>query len=168
MNTMPIKAAVQRFTQLRERLKQDYPDIDDETLADTLEGISDLPEQLQAVIRSALEDESLAEALKLRLTDIRTRINRFEERSERKRALAASVMRDAGLPRLIAPDFTASVRPVAPGLVVSNETLIPPDYWVPQPPKLNRQELISILKSGTPVPGAGLSNGGSTLSVRVR
>ena len=67
-----------------------------------------------------------------------------------------------------APDFTASVRPVAPGLVVSNETLIPPDYWVPQPPKLNRQELISILKSGTTVPGAGLSNGGSTLSVRVR
>ena len=168
MNTMPIKAAVQRFTQLRERLKQDYPDIDDETLGDTLEGISDLPEQLQAVIRSALDDESLVEALKLRLADMRARVSRLEERSERKRSLAASVMRDAGLPRLTAPDFTASVRPVAPGLVVSNETLIPPDYWVPQPPKLNRQELISILKSGTSVPGAGLSNGGSTLSVRSR
>ena len=168
MNTMPIKAAVQRYTQLRERLKQDYPDIDDETLGDTLEGISDLPEQLQAVIRSALDDESLVEALKLRLADMRARVGRLEERSERKRALAAGVMRDAGLPRLIAPDFTASVRPVAPGLVVSDETLIPPDYWVPQPPKLNRQELISILKSGTTVPGAGLSNGGSTLSVRSR
>jgi hypothetical protein len=167
-NTMPIQAAVQRYGQLRERLKQDYPDLDDETLTDTLEGVTELTDQLRVLVRSALDDESLAEALKLRLSDMRARMSRLEERAERKRALAAAVMREAGLPRLMDAEFTASVRPVAPGVVVTDEALIPPPYWVPQPPRLNRQELLIALKAGTRVPGAGLSNGGSTLSVRTR
>jgi hypothetical protein len=168
MNTMPLKAEAQRFTLLKERLTRDYPDLDDETLFDTLEGASTLPEQLQVLIRSALDDESLVEALKIRMGDMRARVTRLEGRAERKRALAAEVMRETGLPRVNAPDFTASTRPVPPGLVVQDEAAIPADYWVPQPPKLNRQGLLSALKAGTAVPGAGLSNGGSTLAVRTR
>ena len=168
MSTAQIKAEAQRFSLLRERLIRDYQDIDDETLSDTLDGASDLTDQLQVLIRSALEDESLADALKIRLADMRARVSRLEGRVERKRALAAEVMREAGLPRVIAPDFTASARPVPPGLVVSDEQAIPPAYWVPQPPRLNRQELLGALKAGMAVPGATLSNGGSTLAVRTR
>jgi hypothetical protein len=168
MNTVQLKAEAQKFNLLRERLKRDYQDIDDATLSDTLEGLSDLPDQLQVLIRSALEDESLVEALKLRSADMRARIGRLEARTERKRALAAEVMREAGLPRLVAPDFTASARPSTPTLIVTDEGAIPPGFWAPQPPRLNRQELIAALKAGTAVPGAGLSNGGSTLSVRTR
>ena len=168
MNTLALKAEAQRFGVLRDRLRQDYPDIDDETLSDTLEGISTLPDQLGAVVRSALEDECLADALKARLSDMRERLARLQGRAERKRALVADVMREAGLPKLVTPEFTVSVRPVPPGLVVTDEATIPPAYWVPQPPKLNRQELIGALKAGTLVPGASLSNGGSTLAVRTR
>lgn len=168
MNTMTIKMAAQGYTQLRERLKRDYPDIDDEALGDTLEQITDLSEQLGAVVRSVLDDESLAEALKTRIADMRARLSRFETRAERKRELVGTVMRETGIPRLVDLEFTASVRPVPRGLVVSDENLIPPDYWIPQPPKLNRQELLVMLRAGTAVPGAGLSNGGSTLSVRSR
>lgn len=66
----------------------------------------------------------------------------------------------AGLPRLVTPEFTASLRPVPPGLVVTDESLIPDTYWVPQPPKLSRQEVLAALKAGTSVSGAALSNGG--------
>jgi hypothetical protein len=168
MNTLQIKAEMQRFSFIRERLQRDYPDLDDETLFDTLEGVSDLFDQLQVLIRSALDDASLVEALKIRVADMRARVSRLEGRVERKRALAAEVMREAGLPRVVAADFTASVRPVPPGLIVNEETAIPPAFWVPQPPKLNRQELLAALKAGTAVPGASLSNGGSTLAVRTR
>jgi hypothetical protein len=161
MNTMPIQIAAQSYTRLRERLKADYPDIDDDTLGDTLEGISELPEQLSAVVRSVLDDEMLAEALKLRIADMRARLGRLETRAGQKRELVGTVMRETGIPRLVDPEFTASVRPVPKGLVVSDETLIPDQYWVPQPPKLNRQDLLAV-------PGAVLSNGGSTLSVRSR
>src|SRR5690348_2615264 len=112
MSSILLKAEAQRVGFLRDKLKADYPDIDDETLCDTLEGLTDLPAQLGAVIRSALEDECLAAALKGRISDMRERLSRLQGRAERKRALAGEVMREAGLPKLVMAEFTASLRPV--------------------------------------------------------
>ena len=63
------------------------PDLDAETLADTLEGITDLREMLAELIRSALEDEALAEGLSTRLNDMKARFERLEtlERSDERR-----------------------------------------------------------------------------------
>ncbi len=41
---------------LREQLRNEFPDIDEETLADTLEGLTNLNEMLGAVVRSHLDD----------------------------------------------------------------------------------------------------------------
>ena len=43
------------------------PDLDEETLADTLEGMTTLHELLAGLIRSALTEEALAEGLKARI-----------------------------------------------------------------------------------------------------
>ena len=58
-----------------------FADIDDETLADTLEGLSELPELLTAIIRSCLLDEAFAVGLKGRLTEMKERLDRLVERS---------------------------------------------------------------------------------------
>ena len=55
-----LKAEFNRFQAVRRRLLAEIPDLDAETLADTLEGITDLKEMLAEVIRSALDDEALA------------------------------------------------------------------------------------------------------------
>ena len=48
-----------RFTELRRRLIEADPEIDETTLLDTLEGATDLKETLGCVIRSILDDEAL-------------------------------------------------------------------------------------------------------------
>lgn len=153
---------------LRAELKAVFADIDDETLRDTLEGLSSLPEAIAAVIQAYMEDLTLAAALGMRISDMQERLARFEARAEKKRALVTQVMERADLKKLQEPDFTVSLRAVPPGLVVSDETAIPTDYWKPQPAKLDKKGLLASLNAGQVIPGAALGNGGTTISVRTR
>src|SRR6476646_7902529 len=123
---------------------------------------------LAAVIRSALVDAALHCGLRVRLADRKMRSSRLEERGTKKRQLALEAMIDAGLPRLELPDFTASTRVGSPSLLVASENLIPEPYWLPQPPKLNRQALLGELKRGSHVPGVELSNPCPVLTVRTK
>ncbi len=54
---------------LRERLEAAFPDADEETLLDTLEGMTSLTDSLAELLRSSQEDQSLASALRSRLPE---------------------------------------------------------------------------------------------------
>jgi hypothetical protein len=153
---------------LKERLLADYPILDEETLRDTLEGITDLHEMIAAVIRSALVDEALQAGLRTRLEEMRQRLARLEERGAKKRELALDAMCEVGVKKLEQPDFTASARAGLPPLVVIADDAIPEPYWVPQPPKLDRQSLLADLKRGHVIPGAQLGNPKPSLAVRTK
>ena len=51
MNAPMLKAEVQIYHCLRQKLMDQYLELDDETIRDTLEGITDLHEMIAAVIR---------------------------------------------------------------------------------------------------------------------
>ena len=153
---------------LRAQLHSQFPDADDASLRDTLEGLSSLPEMLATVLRSHLDDVALTTALRARVNDMQERLRRIEDRAEKKRELVASVMERADLRKLTEPDFTVSLRPTTPPLVVTAEAEIPGTYWRPQARKLDRRALIAALNAGQLVPGATLGNGGMTIAVRTR
>jgi hypothetical protein len=77
-------------------------------------------------------------------------------------------MMEAGLKKLTAADFSASIRDGVPGLRVIDEAAVPSIYWEPRTPRLNRQDLISDLKKGADVMGVTLSNPEPILSVRTK
>jgi hypothetical protein len=52
--------------------------------------------------------------------------------------------------------------------VVIAEERIPEPYWLPQPPKLDRQAIFAELKRGIDIPGAQMSNSQPVLSVRTK
>ena len=157
-----------RFQAVRLRLLAEVPDLDSETLADTLEGITDLKEMLAELVRSALEDEALAAGLSTRLSDMKARLERFETRAKRKRQLALRTMGEAQIAKLEQSDFTASLRHAAPALEVVAEDKIPAAYWKPQPFKLDRQGLLQALKAGTAIEGVGWAPPHQLLSVRTK
>jgi hypothetical protein len=165
---MNLQQAFVEHEVLRAELKAAFLNIDEETLRDTLEGISDLPEALAAVTRSYMDDLALAAALGMRISDMQERLSRFEVRAEKKRVLLTQVMERAQLKKLQEPDFTVSLRAIPPGLVVCNEADIPEVFWKPQPPKLDRKGLLAALGAGQAIPGANLGNGGTTISVRTK
>ena len=165
---MYLKPETHRYQKVREDLLKEWPDLDPETLADTLEGITDLHEMIAAVIRSALVDEALQAGLRMRLEEMRQRLSRLEDRGAKKRQLALEAMSEVGLKKLEQPDFTASARAGSPALVVASEEGIPRSYWISQAPKLDRQSLLAALKRGEAIPGTQLSNPKPSLSVRTK
>jgi Siphovirus Gp157 len=120
------------------------------------------------VIRAALADEALATGLKCRISDMQGRLDRLQDRAAKRRQIAKDVMVELDLKKITAPDFTASLRPGMPALLVLNEDAVPSIYWQPGEPRLKRQQLASDLKEGTEVEGATLSNPEPVLSVRTR
>lgn len=156
------------FRSIRERIIALEADIDEATLADTLEGCTDLNEAVAAVVRSALEDEAMAEGLKGHIEVLQDRFKRLGDRASKRREVARDAMIEVDLRKIAAPDFTVSVRPGSPALMVNDETAIPAPYWLAREPRLDRLELIRDLKNGMPIAGAGLSNPEPVLSVRVR
>ena len=120
------------------------------------------------MIRSALVDEALHAGLRFRLDDMRERLSRLELRASKKRELALAAMTEVGLSKLEQPDFTASARAGTPALVVIAEESIPGAYWLPQPPRLDRQAILGELKRGIEIPGAEMSVPKPVLSVRTK
>ena len=168
MTLLTVSNELLRYRALRKRLLEEFPVLDNETIRDTLEGITDLHEMIAAVIRSALVDEALHAGLRTRVNDMRERLSRLELRASKKRELALEAMTEVGLGKLEQPDFTASARAGSPALVVVEEERIPEAYWLPQPPKLDRQAILGELKQGAGIPGVQMSNPKPVLSVRTK
>ena len=164
----PLLGELAHHQYLRSRLVEAFPDADEESLADTLEGLSNLPDMLAEVCRSMLDDQAMVSALRGRIGDMQERCGRIEARARKKRDLVCSVMERADLKKVTEPDLTLSLRPARPPLAVVDEAAVPEAFWKPQPPKLDRQALIAALSTGREVPGAILGNAPMSVSVRTK
>ncbi len=164
----PIMRELAHHEYFQAQLVERFPEADDETLRDTLEGLTDLREMVVAVARSQQEDRVMAQALRARIEEMQERLRRFDHAVDQKRDLLATVMERAEIGKIAECDLTISLRQSPPPLVVTDEDAIGEAYWRPQPPKLDRRKLLDDLKSGADVAGACLGNGGQTISVRVK
>jgi hypothetical protein len=168
MNSHSLTHELSSHLVFRERLREAFPDVDDECLQDTLEGLTNLSEMLAEVLRSLLADEDFVGALKKRIGEMQARSTRLAERARKKRELVSQVMAEAEIKRLVEADFTVSLRASRAPLVVVDEELIPEAFWRPQAPKLDRQALTAVLSAGQGVEGAILGNPPMTITVRTK
>ena len=168
MNSEVLRVEAAHNRLLQDQLKLDYGNLDDETLADTLEGMSELPDMIEEIVRSSLEDEASIAGLKIRADAMAARLSRLKERHHKKRQLAAWALGAAGLAKLKAPDFSVSLSEGAIRLEISDESKIPVQYLVPQPAKPDRAGISHALKCGRTFEGASLVQGQPYITVSVR
>jgi len=168
MSREMLQAEAAHYHLLQDQLRQDFADIDDETLADTLEGLSDFPQMIEEIVRSSLDDEAMIAGLKLRADAMAARLARLKERHQKKRQLAAWAMGAAGLGKLKAADFGVNLSEGALKLDIGDEARLPATYLVPQPAKPDRAAITTALKAGLSVEGAELVRGLPYITVSVR
>jgi len=126
---------------------------------------SDVHTMLHRVIRAALEAESFADAVALRVKDLAERKARYERRAEQLRGVAFAVMDVLGEQKITQPDFTASIRAGSQRPTVVDEDAVPMEY---------KRTVISVdkvaintaIKDGVVIPGVEMSNAFPSLSIR--
>ncbi len=155
------------YENVRKALLDNY-DLDAETLADTLEGATDLPEALLAASEHIGEYNIMVEGLSVHIVALQARKSRLTKSAETLRTIILQAMDKAGIETVTGPAMTLTARKTPPQPIVLTESDIPSAYWTPQPPKLDKKSLGEAMRNDEIVPGATLSNGGLSLTVRIK
>lgn len=165
---MSIETKTRAWIEARDRVLSQYPDLeaDEEALFDTVDGEVDLDRAIERVLRSRAEDLGFVAVLKGRIADMKARLDRFERRAEAKKDLVRMAMELTGRTRTLRlAEFTVTPGVSPQAVVVTDEALLPAEY-VRTTTAPDKVAIRTALMAKTEVPGATLSNGGPTLTVR--
>lgn len=154
------RAAASLVSNIREAIGDD-----DDAKLDMIEGETSLKEILEACAQRLAVLDANVEAIKRVRDDLAKRVARFERQDELLRTAICAALADADIKKVELATATLSRAPSPPKVIVTNEADIPADYWKRADPALDKRKLGAVLKDGTPVPGATLSNQADTLRV---
>lgn len=139
---------------------------DEELIATAVEGETNLTEAISSAVDRIAELNAHQEVLDLRIKALQERRDRFDVQAARIKAAIHVAMGQGELRKIELPQATISLRAVPPKAEIIDEAEIPSKFWKEQDPKLDRKAVLDALKAKETVPGAQLSNGGETISIR--
>lgn len=131
-------------------------DIDPTVFHDTLDSLED-----------AIENKAEGYAIVIRQfkTDVKTLKDEENRLEKRRQAIETKIgimqeslyeaMKNTGIDKIKSPRFTVWVQKNPMAVSITNETLIPEEYYIPQLPKLDKKQLKEDMKHGE-IPGAEL------------
>lgn len=135
-------------------------DLDDQTIADTLEGMSGaLEAKATNVAMFAKNLEVMAEAIKQAEYEMAARRKAMENRTKSLREYLKANMLLAGISKIECPYFKMTIRDNPAAVVIDAESLIPADYMrqaEPPPPAPDKKLIAQAIKDGYEVPGCHL------------
>jgi len=101
------------LARLREQLLAIEPDMatDEQLLFDTIDGQSEVIDQLRSIVRHGIEAEVFADALARHIKTLEQRRSRFEARSDACRSTVRNAMETLGLTALKAEDLPSRSSP---------------------------------------------------------
>jgi hypothetical protein len=138
-------------------------DMDAQTVADTLEGMSgDLEVKAANVVGFTRNLEALSVAIKAEEERLSGRRKAIERRVAALQAYTLNCLQLAGIQKLEGPRFKITVRDNPPAVDVFDAAQIPVEFMrqpEPPPPTPDKTAIKAALKAGKDVPGAKLTQG---------
>lgn len=159
LTKMQIAAVV---THLRDLLGEEP---DEQLLADSLEGETDLYEMSRRILEWIEREEGDQAALKVQMEERQMRKKRSEERTKAHRSTLMALMECAGLDKLKLPEATLSIRSIAPKPIVTDPDSIPDEFCT----FIRKPDMAAIkagVETGRAVSGISFDNGGTSLTIR--
>jgi len=138
-------------------------DLDAQTVADTLEGLSgDLETKAQNVAFFVRNLEATAAAIKQAEADMAARRKAMENRADGLKRYIFESMTVAGIEKIECPHFRLAIKNNPAAVDVFEPGLVPASFMrtpEPPPPALDKTAIKVALKAGQDVPGARLTSG---------
>ena len=138
-------------------------EIDEQTVADTLEGLSgELEVKATNVAAFARNLEASAEAIKRAEVQMELRRKAIERRADRLRVYLKDNMERCGIQKIEGPHFQIAIKKNPPAVHVEAQELVPAEFFKtppPPPPALDKKAVAEALKAGQDVPGCRLDQG---------
>jgi len=160
-NNIPLIAQVSDT--LRDMLGGDF---DAETFWDTLDGETDALDLIDHILAKRAEDAALAAAAKAQADALSKRAKRIAERDNAHKRAIMALLNATGEKKVERPGGTVSILKGRVSVQITDETAVPSQLCkttvTPDKTAIKKQ-----LEVGEDVPGAVLSRGEETISVRV-
>lgn len=135
-------------------------------LEDTLEALEgsfeEKVENCVKVWRDLLADRDKCKQEAYRLTE---RANSFDKKAEALKSYIEVMMLRAGKDKVKTATFSLNIQNNPESVDVTDQSMIPPQFWKQPEPVLDKQAIKDALKANLPVPGAQLKQ---TQSLRIR
>lgn len=147
---MTLYEMKQAAINLYEMLQAD--EIDEQAYKDTMEGIG-ADEKLEDYIYVIKQYEADNAAIKAEIDRLKTNKEKNDKAIERMKKAVVDFMNATGQKKANAGTFKLSLRK-SENTLITDETKIPSEYLVPQPPKVDKTAIKKAIKLGIKVDGA--------------
>jgi len=164
---LSLPAIEYEITNLLAAVYQSNPELksDDDFKLDILEGSTDLLEIVDKLMINLSLTEGYIEGINITRARIDARSVRLKKKSDVIRSIIRRLLEAAEMRKFTVPHGTASLTVKPQSVEIVDEGLLPEEFFrITKSP--NKTLIGEKLKAGEDVPGAQLSNGGETLTIR--
>ena len=144
---MTIFELTSEYLQLLDMLED--PDMDEQTILDTLEGVGgELEEKADGYARVMRQMDADAKAIKTEEERLYNRRKSLENRSAWLKSRLQNVMELTGKTKFKTELFSFGIQKNPAKVVITDESRIGHDYLIPQPPKVDTKAIKDALNAG--------------------
>lgn len=159
MNSLYVLSA--EFRDAADRIAESG--LDDQTIADTLEGLSGpIEEKVVAIAKMIRNLRSEADAIRFAMVGMEKRAASAEGKADRLLDYALGCLQMAGIRKVSSPWFVVSIKGAPGSVIVDDESSVPEEFWTqPETPprRISKVAVADAIRAGRDVPGAKMTPG---------